>query len=175
MKGIKNLYLLGSVCVLRIPIFSFLIQHEETGLFLHHNFITTLLNDLFGIQTRAGCQCAGPYAQNLLGIDYELAKLYETTLINDDVFSENYKQRVTSEYSQCELLRPGFTRFSLIYFMDEERVDFILKSIEFVGNNAWKLLPLYTFSLETGEWKHKNNQVKLHKKKTHYLIKLTLN
>ena len=29
-----------------------------------------LLNDLFGIQSRAGCSCAGPYGHRLLGIDH---------------------------------------------------------------------------------------------------------
>ena len=30
---------------------------------LHHNFVSVLLNDLYGIQARGGCACAGPYAQ----------------------------------------------------------------------------------------------------------------
>ena len=30
-----------------------------------------LLNDLFGIQSRGGCSCAGPYGHRLLGIDLE--------------------------------------------------------------------------------------------------------
>ena len=49
----------------RLPVFSFLIRHEDSGLFLHHNFVSSLLNDLFGIQSRGGCACAGPYAQVL--------------------------------------------------------------------------------------------------------------
>lgn len=35
---------------------------------LHGAFVTTLLNDLFGIQARGGCACAGPYGHALLGI-----------------------------------------------------------------------------------------------------------
>ena len=34
--------------------------------FLHYNFVSALLNDLYGIQARGGCQCAGPYGQTLL-------------------------------------------------------------------------------------------------------------
>ncbi len=45
----------------RVPIFSFLVRRG--GRFLHYNFVGALLNDLFGIQTRGGCQCAGPYSQ----------------------------------------------------------------------------------------------------------------
>ncbi|CAN1341872.1 hypothetical protein LINPERPRIM_LOCUS39309 [Linum perenne] len=33
-----------------------------------------LLNDLFGIQARGGCACAGPYGHQLLGMD-EVASL----------------------------------------------------------------------------------------------------
>ena len=47
----------------KLPIFSFVIKHQESGRLLHHNFVCVLLNDLFGIQSRGGCACAGPYAQ----------------------------------------------------------------------------------------------------------------
>lgn len=159
IKTIKNLHILGSLSVKRLPIFSVLIQHEESGLYLHHNYVTALLNDLFGIQSRSGCMCAGPIAQKLLGIDYELAKTYENMLIRDDQLSDNYFQRTLHEYSQCEILRPGFTRFSFPFFMASDEVEFLLRALEFVSKEGWKLLPHYTFNLETSEWKHKNYQV----------------
>ena len=59
--NIKELEILGPLDVPRIPIFSFLIKHPESGHYLHHNFICMVLNDLFGIQARGGCMCAGPY------------------------------------------------------------------------------------------------------------------
>ena len=58
-----NFIFLGSTKADRLPIFSFLIVHPKTGKMLHHNFIAVLLNDLYGIQARGGCACAGPYAQ----------------------------------------------------------------------------------------------------------------
>ena len=36
-----------------------------------------LLNDLFGIQSRGGCSCAGPYGHRLLGIDLERSHEFE--------------------------------------------------------------------------------------------------
>lgn len=36
---------------------------------LHGPFVAKLLNDLFGIQARGGCACAGPYAHGLLKVD----------------------------------------------------------------------------------------------------------
>ena len=35
------------------------------------------LNDLFGIQARGGCACAGPYGQTLLGLDAATAKAFD--------------------------------------------------------------------------------------------------
>ncbi|EDV21640.1 uncharacterized protein TRIADDRAFT_59846 [Trichoplax adhaerens] len=58
-----NLLILGNTDVPRLPIFSFLIRHSETKRFLHYNYVCVLLNDLFGIQARGGCACAGPYAE----------------------------------------------------------------------------------------------------------------
>ncbi|XP_067944983.1 probable cysteine desulfurase [Watersipora subatra] len=54
----------------RLPIFSFIIKYDDqdNSRYLHHNFVAILLNDLFGIQARGGCACAGPYAEGLLGI-----------------------------------------------------------------------------------------------------------
>ncbi len=43
--------------------------HPARRRWLHHNFIVALLNDLFGIQARGGCSCAGPYGHRLLAID----------------------------------------------------------------------------------------------------------
>lgn len=37
-----------------LPIFSFLMKYDSEKM-IHHNFVSTLLNDLFGIQTRSGC------------------------------------------------------------------------------------------------------------------------
>lgn len=45
----------------RVPIVSFMIKYGETGRWLHWNFVSILLSDLFGIQCRGGCLCAGPY------------------------------------------------------------------------------------------------------------------
>jgi len=53
------------------------------GYYLHYNFVVALLNDLFGIQSRGGCMCAGPYGQHLLGIDLDLSHSYEKLLLED--------------------------------------------------------------------------------------------
>ena len=62
-ESVRELMVVGPRSVSRLPIFSFLICHPASGLMLHHYFVSALLNDLFGIQARGGCSCAGPYGQ----------------------------------------------------------------------------------------------------------------
>ena len=81
VRTIPELILLGSGSqnVKRLPIFSFMVRHPR-GTFLHHNFVCAVLNDVFGIQARGGCACAGRYAHDLMGIDQELAREYQRAL-----------------------------------------------------------------------------------------------
>jgi selenocysteine lyase/cysteine desulfurase len=85
-SDIPQLHILGPSprSVPRLPIFSLLFYHPPSGRYLHHNFICLLLSDLFGIQVRGGCSCAGPYAQRLLGIEH-LATEYETIIVQDEL------------------------------------------------------------------------------------------
>ncbi|OQR94019.1 cysteine desulfurase [Thraustotheca clavata] len=148
LKALENhshVVLLGhhsdSVAPRRLPIFSFLIKCGDR--FLHYNFVCALLNDLFGVQSRGGCQCAGPYGQRLLGISKQDQLAIEDALID-----------------KIEVLRPGFSRVSFPYIMDDKDVDYTLKAIDFVALHGWKFLPQYRFNHKTGEWKHKTRFTK---------------
>ena len=79
-QGNRRIQILGPSFSCQLPIFSLLIQHPESGLYLHYNYVVALLNDLFGIQTRGGCACAGPYMAGLLGLDRLTIKKYEEIL-----------------------------------------------------------------------------------------------
>lgn len=85
IRTIPEIILLGngSHTVKRLPIFSFVVRHPR-GVFLHHSFVCSVLNDVFGIQARGGCACAEPYAHDLLGIDEKLAGAYEEVLLEDE-------------------------------------------------------------------------------------------
>jgi selenocysteine lyase/cysteine desulfurase len=37
--------------------------------FLQHSFLCRVFGDIFGIQVRSGCFCAGPYGIDLLQVD----------------------------------------------------------------------------------------------------------
>ncbi len=127
----------------RISIISFNLK-DHRGKYLHPKFVTSLLNDLFGIQSRAGCSCAGPYGHRLLDIDFER--------------SEQYRKWIGKGFSG---IKPGWCRISMHYVMDDIEADYIVDAIEFVANYGYYFLPLYNFDLHTGAWLHKSDQVAL--------------
>eukprot|EP01134_Creolimax_fragrantissima_P008104 CFRG8104T1 len=158
-----NIVVLGSPSSKRLPIFSLMIKHNQR--FLHYNFVGALLNDLFGIQCRGGCVCAGPYAQTLLGIDADLANKYQEQLSEDPDLDRHHLRR-RFEGSTQEILRPGVIRISFSYFMDEKTVDFIVKAVCAVADFGDMLLPDYTFNPEDAIWTHVNYISKLSKNRT---------
>lgn len=119
----------------RIPIISFNIRHADR--FLHSRFVTKLLSDLFGIQSRAGCSCAGPYGHYLLNIDEKQ--------------SEQFRNAVANGFSG---IKPGWVRVNLHYTFTEEDIGFILKSIEFIANNGHHFLKKYRLDMATAEWSY---------------------
>jgi len=61
----------------RTTIFSFVVTHRSSSgeqRLLHHHFVCQLLNDLYGIQSRSGCSCAGPYGARLIPLDAETSE-----------------------------------------------------------------------------------------------------
>lgn len=106
---------------------------------MHWNFISALLSDLFGIQARGGCLCAGPYGHSLLRISPAAAELIQGFLVDKN-----------------EILRPGYVRVSLNFSWDDATVDFVIAAVAFVAEHGWKLLPSYTFWMDTGEWRHRS-------------------
>lgn len=45
------------------------------------------------------------------------------------------------------------------YFMSDKDIEFVINAVSIVAVHGWKELPQYTFNPETGEWKHKSQQV----------------
>jgi len=108
----------------------------NSKLFLHHNFVVTLLNDLFGVQSRGGCACAGPYWHHLLGIDDAMATVYKDAMIT----------------SGQEALKSGFVRVGVHFSMSQADVESLAQAVEWIAWNGWKLLPLYSCNLLNGGW-----------------------
>ncbi|HKX68539.1 MAG TPA: aminotransferase class V-fold PLP-dependent enzyme [Intrasporangium sp.] len=133
--------ILGNLEAERLSILSFVV-HREGGTFLHHNFVVAVLNDVFGIQARGGCSCAGPYGHQLLGIDPERSRAIErqTTL-------------------GCEGIKPGWVRVNINYFISDAVFEYLLEAVRLVARHGWRLLGDYDFDPGSGRWTHKRGPV----------------
>jgi selenocysteine lyase/cysteine desulfurase len=136
-----NLEILGNLESERLSIVSFVVRRPG-GRYLHHNFVVALLNDLFGIQARGGCSCAGPYGHRLLGIDLERSHEFEREIARG-----------------CEGIKPGWTRVSFNYFISEAVFEHLVEAVDLVATEGWKLLHLYRFDPVTGLWRHRDGPV----------------
>jgi selenocysteine lyase/cysteine desulfurase len=136
-----NLQILGNRNAWRLSIVSFVVKHGSR--YLHHNYVAALLNDLLGIQARAGCSCAGPYGHRLLGIDLETSREFERELVRG-----------------CEGIKPGWVRVNFNYFISAATFDFILKAVHLVAEHGWRLLPDYHFDPSTGLFRHRRARPK---------------
>ena len=133
--------LLGNLETDRLSILSFVVK-APSGKYLHHNFVVALLNDLFGIQSRGGCSCAGPYGHRLLGIDLEKSHEFEAQITGG-----------------CEGIKPGWVRVNFNYFVSDAVVDHIIESVLFVAKYGHLFLADYHFNPDTGLWRHKDGPV----------------
>ena len=136
----RNLEVLGNKHSERLSIVSFVVK--RAGRYLHHNFVVALLNNLFGIQARGGCSCAGPYGHRLLGIELERSHQFEREISRG-----------------CEGIKPGWVRVSFNYFIDERVFAYIVAAVNLVAEGGWKLLPDYRFDPEDGLWRHRAGPV----------------
>ena len=138
----KNIEVLGDSSQEGLSIFSLRIKHEEAD--LHYGFVVALLNDLFGIQARGGCSCAGPYGHELLGMDL------------------NYSRKLEKELNKGHMvMRPGWVRLNFNYFINEETFDYLLNAVEYVSELGWKLLPFYEIDSDSGTWRYQGASMKL--------------
>ena len=134
-KDCPNLEVLGNLEAPRLSIVSLRFKHGERD--LHYGFVVSLLNDLFGIQVRGGCSCAGPYGHTLLGMDMDYSRAIEAEI-----------QR------GAMILRPGWVRLNFNYFIDESEFQYLIQAIGLVAEHGWRLLPSYRFDTDAGVWRY---------------------
>lgn len=116
-------------------------MENQRGKPLHGPFVAALLNDLFGIQARGGCACAGPYGHELLNINKSQSLAIRSAV------QEGYIG-----------VKPGWTRVSFPYYMSESDFDYILSAIEFLAVYGQRFFPLYSFNLRNGSWTMKTEK-----------------
>lgn len=131
LRKVKGLHILADNITDRLGIFSFYIDN------LHHNLVTRILNDRFGIQMRGGCSCAGTYGHFLLKVDFSMSK------------------EITDRIDAGDLsLKPGWVRLSLHPTMTDEELAFILNSIEQTVQNSEEWKKDYIYDSHTNEFHH---------------------
>ena len=130
-----NLEIVGNPSIPRLAIMALRFKHGVKD--LHYGFVVSLLNDLFGIQVRGGCSCAGPYGHSLLKMDMP------------------YSRAIESEIKQGNmLLRPGWVRLNFNYFIDETEFEYLLRAVELVATLGWRMLPFYQVDPKSGVWRY---------------------
>jgi selenocysteine lyase/cysteine desulfurase len=132
---------LGNLDAERLSIVSFVVR-APSGRYLHHNFVVSLLNDLFGIQSRGGCSCAGPYGHQLLGIDLDRSHEFERQIAVG-----------------CEGIKPGWVRVNFNYFLSDAVIDYVIAAVTFVARYGHQLLTDYRFDIAAGLWRHRHGLV----------------
>jgi selenocysteine lyase/cysteine desulfurase len=137
-----NIELLGNLQAERLSIVSFVVRDDGGPRYLHHNFVVAVLNDLFGIQSRGGCSCAGPYGHRLLGIDIERSHEFEREIARG-----------------CEGIKPGWVRVNFNYFISEAQFEYLLDAVHLVADQGRKLLLDYRFDPASGLWRHRRGPV----------------
>ncbi|GAB2621718.1 aminotransferase [Paractinoplanes abujensis] len=133
--GEPRIEILGDLESDRLPIVSFQIRAGEH--YLHHNFVVALLNDLFGIQARGGCSCAGPYGHRLLGIGPELSRRFSSEI-----------------EAGWEGIKPGWSRLNFAYFLSDAVADYLTSAVSLIAAGGARLLTDYRFNPMTGQWRH---------------------
>jgi selenocysteine lyase/cysteine desulfurase len=132
LSKIKGLHILADNIRERLGVFSFYIDS------LHHNLVTRILNDRFGIQVRGGCSCAGTYGHFLLNVDFSMSK------------------EITDRIDAGDLsMKPGWIRLSLHPTMTNDELFYITDAIKQTVDNIKEWEKDYTYDLHTNEFCHR--------------------
>ena len=128
--------ILGDLEAPRIGIVSVILDGGK----LHHNLAVRLLNDLYGIQVRGGCMCAGTYGHDLLGIGQEQSEAIRCSLDDGDVAA-----------------KPGWVRCSFSPATSEGEFRVLLDAVPHIAKEWRKYAEEYTMDPDTAEWHHKDD------------------
>ena len=133
LDQIKGLHILADNIRDRLGVISFYIEG------IHYNLLVRLLNDLYGIQVRGGCACAGTYGHFLLEVSYEKS-LEITDKINNGDLSE----------------KPGWVRWSLHPTMTDSEAELMITALKYITANIRSLEKDYIYDLHTNTFRHRS-------------------
>jgi selenocysteine lyase/cysteine desulfurase len=133
LRKIPNLHILADNIEHRLAIMSFYVEN------IHYNLIVKLLNDMFGVQTRGGCSCAGTYGHYLLHVNVDTSN------------------KITSEIENgCLFDKPGWVRASFHPTTTDEEVHYVCDSIKYIVENIADLEKEYIHNPLTNEFNHRS-------------------
>ena len=133
LEKIPGLKILAGDTRDRLGVISFYIRG------IHYNLLVRLLNDLYGIQVRGGCACAGTYGHLLLEVSYEKSKEI-TWKINHGDLSE----------------KPGWVRWSLHPTTTNAEVEMMITGLRNIVENIDTLRKEYVYDNHQNIFRHIN-------------------
>ena len=133
LDEIPGLHILANNVRDRLGVISFFVEG------IHYNLLVRLLNDLYGIQVRGGCACAGTYGHYLLEVSHEKSEEI-TEKINHGDLSE----------------KPGWVRMSLHPTMTDDEVEQMIVALKYITTYIKILEKDYLYDRHTNTFRHKN-------------------
>jgi selenocysteine lyase/cysteine desulfurase len=128
-EKVPSIHILDGSIKKRLGVLSFYIDQ------LHYNLGVKLLNDIYGIQVRGGCSCAGTYGHYLLNVSYD------------------YSHSITHEIDNGNLsLKPGWIRLSVHPTMTNEEAQYIADAIEEVALNFTSYKDRYHYDVHSNHF-----------------------
>lgn len=109
-----------------LPFFSFQVRDPDTGAQVHQQLFTRMLSDIYGIQARGGCACAGPYAHRLMGIDQTRSDTLRAAILSGQ-----------------EIDKPGWVRLNFSVLMDDAKADTLIHAVDTLARRATGFASLY--------------------------------
>lgn len=122
LDSIRGVHILADQMRDRLGVISFYIEG------IHYNLVVRLLNDLYGLQVRGGCACAGTYGHFLLEVSHEKSREI-TSKINHGDLSE----------------KPGWVRWSLHPTTTDEEVRIMIEGLQYIVENIKELQKQYVY------------------------------
>ncbi|WP_150523430.1 aminotransferase class V-fold PLP-dependent enzyme [Roseibium sediminis] len=119
-----------------LPIFSIRVRDKKKGGYIHQQLVTRMLSDIYGLQVRGGCACAGPYAHRLLGLTEADSEEIRTAILSGE-----------------ETLKPGWTRLNLSVLASDEKADRIIDAVDTLASEPYPMCELYECDSATARFR----------------------
>lgn len=107
---------------------------------VHYNLIVKMLNDIYGIQIRGGCSCAGTYGYYLFNVDKEQSRIITDAINKGD----------------CSV-KPGWARVSVHPIMTDEEATMFVEAVSYIVNNIKELEKDYVYDSNKNEYVNINS------------------